>query len=186
MIAVKAGFGRSDIGTMKPWDRRVAARALIVVGLMIVGAACSSSASPDPDTASLDDARTEESLRQWRQQSRALCEQIKPETEAIDARFGDTNSPEETVAFLDASMPVIERYVAAQLAIPVPQTQTADVERFNELLELQPARATNMRRAAAAQPTDRAAFNAEAMVLNVETEELDALADRLGIEVCIA
>jgi len=182
---VISASGMQDKGRRRA--RQTTARYVAVACLLVTGAACSDSASSDADTSSVDEARTEDSLLQWKEQARAICEGIEPETEALEAQFaGGTSSPEEAVASLDAAIPLVERYVAAQIAIPIPTTQSDDVERMYELLELQPLRAANLRQAAAASPPDQAAFNAEATTLNEETEELNLLADRLGVEVCIA
>jgi len=160
-------------------SRRAASRALAVAVVVVTGVGCSDS---DSDSSSGDEERTEQSLARWQEKTTAVCNEFEPQLDEIDARFEQPENVEEIIAYFDAATPVNDRYIDALLAVPVPTTETDDVERNYELLELQRSALAEARAAAASD--DPNAYVAAVTAISEQLTELNALADTLGVPAC--
>jgi hypothetical protein len=159
--------------------RVVVAGTVLCVGL----AACSAS---DGDEAERSEpsttTRPEFTLADWQQETTAVCNEFEPQQDAIVAQFGQPQSLDDVVAFIDALTPVADAYTDALNAVRVPDERSDEVRRTRELNTANMETAARARIAAVGGNAPGTQFELEKLA-NQSTELIDLL-NELGVPAC--
>lgn len=123
------------------------------------------------------------SFNEWHAQTAAVCAEFEPQVDRLESELGTPETTADLVTFIDAFLPLNERYIDALVAIDLPEERQAEVRRTYELNEAQERAALALREAA--RTGDDAGVQTQAAALGTQTEELQGLLRDLNLPMCL-
>ena len=123
------------------------------------------------------------SFDEWHAQTAAVCAEFEPQLDRLESELATPETTADLVTFIDAFLPLNERYIDALVAIDLPEERKAQVRRTYELNEAQERVALALREAA--RTGDDAGVQTQAAALGTQTEELQGLLRDLNLPMCL-